>query len=73
MFEQEPTQPDAFLTAEDVKELLNEEHEDAEMRQGIMGYPSRPLYRDMAYEITCWIETRYGKKNSELRWTVSAD
>jgi len=48
-----------FLTSEDIDALLDETPDlvDEQPRNNIVGYPTRPLYRDIGSMIQIWYDT----------------
>ncbi|WAQ95386.1 hypothetical protein MAR_028076 [Mya arenaria] len=59
LFEKEKVREDKFLTVDDLTTLLEEEagrDDVSRVRKGILGYPSHPLYRQLACMITEWME-----------------
>jgi hypothetical protein len=57
----EADEPDAVVDADDVQELLLEDPEtiDDAPRTSIIGYPTRPLYREISNILYMWMVTKY--------------
>ena len=58
---QEKERSDGFLTSDDIDELLTEDADTIEdaPRETIIGYPTRPLYREIGTTLNRWLQTRY--------------
>lgn len=53
----EKTRDDKFLTEDDLSEILSEvDGTIVEVRKGIVGYPSHPLYKQVASMLQSWME-----------------
>lgn len=58
VFIEERERHDKFLTDDDIDELLDEtDGTGNDVRRGIMGYPSHPLYRQVAVMLQIWLES----------------
>lgn len=57
VFEKEKEREDKFATTEILLDLLKEEYQE-EPRKSIVGYPSYPLYREVANMLTLWTKTK---------------
>ncbi|XP_041363710.1 uncharacterized protein LOC121379254 [Gigantopelta aegis] len=50
---------DRFLEVEDLEHLLRDENDGEVPRSGIFGYPSSPLYRELANMLQLWMTNRW--------------
>lgn len=49
---------DKFLTDDDIAEVLSEtDGSENDVRKGIVGYPSHPLYKQIAAMLQIWLES----------------
>ena len=55
MLEEELDRADKFLTDEELKTLLSESSSDRLQRSSILGYPTFPLYREIASMLQLWM------------------
>ncbi|KAK6187244.1 hypothetical protein SNE40_005311 [Patella caerulea] len=58
VFEEEMKRDDRFLEVDDLKMLTRGDKSDDAVRRSIIGYPSYPLYRDIAGMLQIWMDTR---------------
>ena len=47
------------MSQEDIEEVLKEDYTELEARPSIVGYPTRPLYRELECRIQHWLKTKY--------------
>lgn len=60
LFEEEKNRDDKFLTEDDLSAVLCEEEGTcSSVRKGIVGYPSHPLYKQIAAMLQSWMENSY--------------
>lgn len=53
----EKSRDDKFLSEDDVESLLAEDDSKYSVRNGIVGYPSHPLYKQISAMLQIWIDT----------------
>ena len=59
MFEQERDRDDKFLSVDDLDQILDEKHSSGgDVREGIIGYPIHPLYKQIACMLQVWMDTK---------------
>ena len=59
VFKLERDRDDKFLSQDDLDQILDEKHCSAKkVREGIIGYPTHPLYRQIACMLQVWMETK---------------
>ena len=59
VFMKERERDDNFLSLEDIYEVLDEKHSSGDkLREGIVGYPSHPLYKQIACMLQVWMDTK---------------
>ena len=59
MFEKEKDRDDKFLSEDDLDQILDEKHScDGCVREGIIGYPTHPLYKQIAAMLQVWMDTK---------------
>lgn len=60
VFKLEKDRDDKFLSQDDLDQILDEKHCSAKkVREGIIGYPTHPLYRQIACMLQVWMETKH--------------
>lgn len=60
LFELEKARDDKFLTEDDLSEILSDgDGTNVEVRKGIVGYPSHPLYVQIAAMLQSWMENSH--------------
>jgi hypothetical protein len=57
---EERERDDNFLTSEDIEKILDKSNgAEGDFRRGIVGYPSYPLYKQIAVMLQSWMETEW--------------
>ncbi|XP_052267162.1 uncharacterized protein LOC127868976 isoform X2 [Dreissena polymorpha] len=59
VFLQELKRSDKFLTEDDLRDILHEDNDAYEkLRESIVGYPSHPIYKQIAQMLQIWMKTK---------------